>query len=211
MSYNSPYQSVQKIGYILPLIVFLNLILFARVESEALAEVVSIPGTRVTIEPPEGFELALNFSGVQNQELSSSITILSLPESSDIVSLGMTKKSLLSRGIKLQSSEVVSVGGYEGRLFFAAQVVDGTTFEKWVAIFGNSNTTIWVIAIYPKTLSTELKEPIRVSVMSVKLNPNEKLETFEGLRFRIQETEHFKIKERILVFPQFCGHIRKGS
>ncbi len=163
----------------------------------AAAEVLAIPGTKVSIEPPPGFVVASQFPGVQNTELASSILISELPAPVEGVTAGFTKEGLLSRGMTLVSSEEATLAGLPGRLFSVTQIANGATFEKWMAAFGNSSATVLVVATYPQALAAELRAPLRSAVLSATWKPDAKLDPFEGLSFRIRESEHLKIQNRV--------------
>jgi hypothetical protein len=163
----------------------------------AAPEVIAIPGTKVSLEPPPGFVLASQFPGVQNAELASSIMINELPAPVEGVTAGFTAQGLLSRGMTLRSSEEATVAGRPGRLLSVTQVANGATFEKWMAAFGNSSATVLVVATYPQTLASELRAPMRTAVLSATWNPDAKLDHFDGLSFRIRESEHLKIQNRV--------------
>jgi len=64
------------------------------------SEVIAIPGTKVSIEPPPGFVLASQFPGVQNAELASSIMINELPFPWRGVTAGFTAEGLISRIVR---------------------------------------------------------------------------------------------------------------
>lgn len=163
----------------------------------ATPEVIGIPGTRVSIEAPPDFVLASQFAGLQNPELASSIMISELPAPVAGVTAGFTAEGLLSRGMTLRSSEEVSVAGRPRRLISVTQVANGTTFEKWMAAFGNSSATVLVVATYPQTLASKLRAPMRSAVLSATWNPDARLDPFDGLSFRIRESKHLKIQNRV--------------
>lgn len=79
-------------------------------------EVIAIPGTRVTIEPPPDFVLASQFPGVQNAEIASAIMVSELPAPMEAFTAGFTAEELLSRGMTLRSSEQATVAGRPVRL-----------------------------------------------------------------------------------------------
>jgi hypothetical protein len=175
----------------------LLLIAVGTVWTAEAAEVIAIPGTRVSIEPPPDFVLATHFPGVQNAGLASSIMITELPAPVEQVTAGFTSEGLLSKGMTLRSSEDATVGGRPGRLISATHVANGTTFEKWMAAFGDSSATVLVVATYPQTLGAELRAPMRTAVLSATWKADTEINPFDGLPFRIRESEHLKIQNRV--------------
>jgi hypothetical protein len=163
----------------------------------AAAEVIAILGTKVSIAPPPDFVLATQFLGVQNAELASSIMISELPAPVEGATAGFTAEGLLSRGMTLRSSEETTVAGRPGRLISVSQVANGAIFEKWMAVFGNSSSTVLVVATYPQTLASELRAPMRSAVLSATWKPDAKIDPFDGLPFRVRESKHLKIQNRM--------------
>jgi hypothetical protein len=123
--------------------------------------------------------------------------ITELPAPVEEITAGFTAEGLLSRGMTLLSSEEATVAGLRGRLFSVTQMANGATFEKWMAVFGNSSATVLVVATYPQTLASELRTTMRSAALSATWNPDAKVDLFDGLSFRIRESEHLKIKSRL--------------
>jgi hypothetical protein len=123
--------------------------------------------------------------------------ITELPAPFEQVTPGFTAEGLLSKGMTLRGSEDATVGGRPGRLVSVTQVANGATFEKWLAAFGNSSATVLVVATYPQTLASKLRAPMRSAVLSATWTPDAELDPFDGLSFRIRESEHLKIQNRV--------------
>jgi len=175
------------------------LVVAVGIASAAVArpDVIAIPGTRVAIDPPPDFVLARQFSGVRNPELASSVMISELPIPIEEFIAGFTAEEALSRGMTLHSSEDVTVAGRPGRLISVTQMAYGVTYDKWIATFGNSSATVLVVATYPQTLASELRAPMRSAVLSAIWKPDAKLDPFDGLSFRIRESDRLKIQDRV--------------
>ena len=163
----------------------------------AAGEVVAIPGTKVSIEPPSGFVVSSRFPGVESSELGASIMVSELPAPPEKVTAGFTAEMLLSRGMTLRSSEETTLAGQPGRLLAVTQTAGGVTYEKWMAAFGNATATVLVVATYPQAVAADLKASLRAAVLSATWKPEAQLDPFEGLSFRIRESEHLKIQNRV--------------
>ncbi|MCP3984543.1 MAG: hypothetical protein GY723_09135 [bacterium] len=187
-------------GKLLPTViqaVLLVISLLVGPVAAATAEAVTIPGTRVSIEPPPGFSLATKFPGVQDLDRASSIMISELPVPISGVTAGFTEEGLLASGMVFRSSEETDIGGRAGHLISATQVANGTTYEKWMAAFGSTSMTVLVVANFPQRHAPELRAPMRSSVLSVTWKPDAKPDLFGGLTFRIRESERLKIQNRV--------------
>ena len=163
----------------------------------AAAELMAIPGTKVSLDPPPDFALATQFPGVQNASLGSSIMVSEVPVSVLETSAGFTAEALLARGMTLQKSEEATLAGRSGRLLSVTQIANGAPFEKWMAVFGDSSSTVLVVATYPQSLASQLRAPMRTAVLSATWNSDAELDPFEGLSFRIRESERLKIQNRM--------------
>jgi hypothetical protein len=173
--------------------------LLASVTSTASAEqtAVQVPGTRVCVAPPNGFESAQQFPGFQSPDMTSSIMISELPAPFDDIRRGMTKAGLATRGMTLLSSERVPLAGVDGVLLSVSQDARGVPYLKWLGAFGDARATVMVVATFPKALETEMSGALKQDVLSVAWNPGTAVDVFDGLSFRIEETANLKIANRL--------------
>jgi hypothetical protein len=156
-----------------------------------------IPGATVRLQPPPGFVPADRFPGFQWADAGSSIMVTEMPGPVGDVRAGMTKEGLASRGMTLRSLEVTRVAGREAILISVTQVASGVVVEKWMVLFGDESTTVMIVATFPHALASELRKPLRDAVLSAEWNPSRRVDRFEGLRFRLTETDRLKIANRM--------------
>lgn len=170
---------------------------FAFAASTAMAEPIEIPGTKVALEAPDGFVLATQFSGLVNEELVSSIVISELPAPYDAMAEGFTKEAMAGQNMNLLASEEVEISGRPGRLLYVTQVVGGAVYEKRMAVTGNDVATLMLVATYPQAIAARMRAPMHASLLSATWQADAAVDRFEGLPFRIRETEHLKIRNRV--------------
>lgn len=156
-----------------------------------------VPGTRVSVVVPAGFEAATQFPGFLHPDTGSSLMISEIPAGFSEMREGMTAARLAEQGVTLVSSEDVTVAGLDGLLLSASQAVNGIDYRKWLGIFGTDSETVMVVATYPEAVATELGEPLKQSVLSAKWDLEAEVDVFNGLTFRIKEPETLRIAKRI--------------
>lgn len=165
--------------------------------SPLAAEVTRISGTRVSLEPPSDFVAAPRFPGFMKAEAGSSIMVTELSAPVAQVTENMTREGLASRGMVLVTSSKARIANRDALLLHATQEVQGATSEKWMVIFGNAAQTVMIVGTYPRPLAATMSEPIRQAMLSARWNPDQEVDLFEGLPFRVAETESLKFAKRI--------------
>jgi len=162
----------------------------------ALAAATRVPGTRVALEPPEGFTPAEQFAGFQRLNPAASIMVMERPGKVLQVYSGMTKEALAGQGITLLGSEVVTLDGQAAMLYHVTQPGPGGVVEKWMVLFGDDANTVMVVAGFPQASASSMSEPMKRAVMSTTWNPAQPVDKFEGLPFRLADTASFKVASR---------------
>jgi hypothetical protein len=162
----------------------------------ATAERIAVPGTRVSLEPPDGFVLAERFPGFGHRASGASIMVTEMPAPVDEVRKGMTAEGLAGRGMKVVSSESVPSDAGEVLLLAATQQAGGAEVSKWMAISGDSSHTLIVLATYPSNQATTLATPLRAAVLSAQRSA-EAPDLFAGLPFTLTESGTLKIANRV--------------
>ena len=156
-----------------------------------------IPGTRVTLQPPQGFTPATQFPGYQRADAASSIMVTEIPAAADQLRAAMTRDGLARQGMTLLTASPGSVSGLDATLLHVSQSAGGATFEKWMILFGDQANTVMVVATYPQALAASLSEPMKQSVLSARWDPSQSVGLFDGLTFRVAESDTLKFARRI--------------
>ncbi len=157
-----------------------------------------IQGTKVAIEPPDGFVEAAQFPGYMMESTGSSIMVTPIPGGPFAeVSKGFTPSALATRGMKLIKKEEAKVGAVEGILIHASQRAYGTEFLKWMLAFGDGTETTLVVATFPKQFEEQLSENLKRAVLSVEWQRSLNLDFFEGLTFRVSESGPLKFANKM--------------
>ncbi len=172
----------------------------------SLAAEEAIPGTRVFLEKPLGFERASNFSGFQDPKNASSIMISEIPGPFDKVSAGFNEDQMKPRQMTLLSKEPHKVGDFDGLLVELQQQAGAAEFHKWLLVFGDQSFTILVTAAFPEALKAEMAERMKKAILTARfvkasLPPQKQ----NDLNFALTETKGLKLAGRIqnaLLFNQ---------
>lgn len=158
---------------------------------------IPIAGTGVTVTAPAGFSLASRFSGLENPRVGAWIMVSTLPAPAEEVIAGFTAEALRSRGMTLRSARDARVAGRPARLLRLRQRTEGTTLQKWMAIVGDGDTTLLVVAACPRWRNPGLRTLMPAMVLSLSWAPETDSDPFVGLPFRLRETEHLTIRNRL--------------
>lgn len=173
-------------------------VMHALVADATAQTAVQVPGTRVGLVAPAGFEPATQFTGFQQVETGAAIVIAEIPGPFQAVRAGMTKEALATRSLTLVSSEAVWIANREGLLIATVRDVNGAALRQWIGVFGDSQATVTVVAAFPESQMTRLGEPLRQAVLSAEWNPTAAVGVFDGLTFRVEETATLKVSARLV-------------
>jgi hypothetical protein len=119
-----------------------------------------IPGTHLGFCPPEGFEIATDFTGFQNKANGSSIMIFELPFSYFENRKAYTAENLATQGIKLIKTDTFSIGKLNAVLLKGIQKAHNQQYTKTILITGADSLTILCNASSPAddSLTAEIIE-----------------------------------------------------
>jgi hypothetical protein len=159
---------------------FLSLLLVCLTTSAVKADPVAIPGSRVQMEPPPGFEPADRFQGFASLETGASIMVTEMPTGAKQMLANMTAAELRKGGMTLLDRDDRAFDGLDGAMVRIAQNAQGQEWLKQMAVFGDEKTTYMVVASYPKDSDEELVAAITTSLTGLQVsdapaNPEEAL------------------------------------
>lgn len=154
-------------------------------------------GTRVWLHPPTGFTVASNFPGFQQVETGSSIMVNEVSGSAITLAKGMTAERLAQGGMKLIESQKILVNGQTALLMEIAQHAHGIDYSKWMLVLGDASATITVVGTYPSATQSALGEPMRAAVLTTVWDKTATVGLFDGLAFKVSETDELKAAKRI--------------
>lgn len=151
------------------------------------SELTAIKGTRIVITPPSNFAIAENFQGFLLVEKNASIMVTEFPASFSEIEDAFTKEKLASRNMTLLSREEAVFGGYKGFIVGVSQNAYGAEFRKWIAVTGESDYSVMLVATFPLSFEKELSETMKASLLSVRISEKKSVENMEGMPFAVEE------------------------
>ena len=163
----------------------------------AFGQAVRVPGSSVSLVPPDGFLPARQFPGFQRDDLQASIMVTEMPGPSTAMMEGMTKQSLARQGLKLIAARPLAVEGRPAVLLHLGQKVGPKDYRKWMLVTGDENTTVLVVATFPVGAAPALSDGLQRSVSTVSWRAETATDPFEGLLFRISPSARLKIARRM--------------
>lgn len=115
----------------------------------AAVEPMAVPGTTVTMTPPEGFVASTDFAGFVNAEKQASFLVAEMPAAA-LVQLSplfadqdLAAKSFATKGITVtEREEIETVAGETVPLLHGTQAANGVVLDKWMALYGGEKTVM---------------------------------------------------------------------
>jgi len=140
-----------------------------------------IPGTRVRLAPPQGFELDPVYCRLDHDELRAAIVVSEMPNRLETTKRAFTDESLRSRDMTVQAREAVRIDGHTGELIEVIEPGDEDLMRVWIAVFGNETASVALYAMLPASQETGLSETLRKTLLNAKWNPGSSVDWFAGL------------------------------
>lgn len=159
------------------------------VASNAIAG--QVPGTSVSMTPPNGYVAADRFPGFMNEAAGSSIMVSEIPGPTGDVTAGFNdKKRMQAQGMALLSKSSIKVDGHTGMLLHVEQPAYGMLFKKWMVAVDRSGATTLIVASYPEAEAKQgelLKTAILAATFGKTTDPT------DALTFSVTPSSPFKV------------------
>ena len=178
-----------------PLYVFLFLFVFSS--NIVQADLTKIVGTKVSVFPPKDFTSSLQFSGFEHTNSGSSIMITEIPGPVLEVGKGLTKEGLASRGMILIEKNNIIVNSKEAKLLKIRQYAGSVEYLKWLLLLGDASSSVLVTGTFPVSVDKTIGLAIKKSLQTTIWDKNEIVGLFDGLAFRVRESEELKYSKRM--------------
>jgi hypothetical protein len=132
----------------------------------SFAQAVRVPGTNVTLAPPEDFSIAKQYPGFERPEVQASIMVTELPGPAADMILGMTEPTLAAKGVALISASDAVINGKPARLLHVRQKTTRGEALKWILIAGDAKTTIMIVGTFTEGVSSGIGDSIKQSLLT---------------------------------------------
>lgn len=161
------------------------------------AESIRVPGTRVSLEPPDEFQSASEFQGFERRELGASILVSEIPVPYATYRETFSREALERRSLFLEESGRWTVDGQDALLLRVSDASGGRAFEAWVLVFGNGQQSVLIFGSYPRDYAASLGPAVRRSVLSAQWDAAAEIGPFEGLPFEVEPTRELQLAGRM--------------
>lgn len=174
----------------------LALLAVASMFNPVVAAPAPVPGTRVELEPPEGFTPSRRFPGFEHLAQGASIMVNEVPAGYAELRAGFTREGLASRGMRLIEMKDVAVAGAPALLFHVTQQAAGIDFRKWMLLAPRGNESVLVVGTFPRTAPAPFGEAVRLAVLST-LTTTGQTDPIADLPFHVDAGSRLKVAQRM--------------
>src|SRR5215213_5364220 len=95
-----------------------------------------VPGTKVSIAPPDGFSIAQQYPGFERPVDQASVMVTELPGAAADMIRALTPQALATRGMTVIAAQDQVINGSAARLLNVRQKTAGGHVLKWMLIAG---------------------------------------------------------------------------
>jgi hypothetical protein len=169
-----------------------------------------VPGTNVTLAPPDGFAVASQYPGFERTDVQASIMVTELPVAASDMIRSLTAPALASKGMTLIHAQDVTIADTPARLLNVRQAAAAGSVLKWMLIAGHAKATMMIVGTFPET-SPGVGESIRRSMLTASWSSTALAGPFEGLPFRLTPTTRLKLARRLSNMVMFTESGTIGS
>jgi hypothetical protein len=169
----------------------------AALANPSFAQAVRIPGTNVSLAPPEGFSVASQYPGFERADIQASIMVTELPVAAPDMVRSMTGPALATKGMVQISARNTIINDRPARLLHVRQKASGAEVLKWILVTGDARTTIMIVGSFVESGSPRISEIIQQSLLTASWGSAASPSPFEGLPFRITPTAKLKLAHRM--------------
>lgn len=174
---------MKKLSLLLFLI-FLNTFGQQQIENKLTDAYQNIKGTKVSLVPPDGFNGASNFQGFQQNESGATIMLLDIPGPYAMVSKGVTKETMLSKGVEVSSIENLTINGLPALFLTGTQNAYGNVYTKYILVFGSDFETIMINGAVPQNLQ-QIAQNVKKSILTVYYEAGKKVDPLDAIDFKL--------------------------
>ena len=175
----------------------ITIILLTMASALAAGEPVNVPGTRVTIDPPDGFVLAADFPGFINSKLKSTITVVEVPSSFIELTERYNDESLKREGIDVRERRQIERDGLRAIIVTGVETVGSRRVVKKMMMTGDVAESLIVTAIYRQEDEQRLGDEVDRALQLLLWDSSRLVDHFEGIGFRLKEIPGLRVATRV--------------
>lgn len=172
-------------------------LLFLWLAPSAAAELVGVPGTRVSLSPPAGFVPAADFPGFVNARARASITVSEVPASLLELLDGYSDSALATKGMEDLVRESFEMDGLRAQIVRGEQGLGARRLVKIILLTGDINESVIVTGAYIKRHGTQIDTDLYRSLRGAHWDSTRQLDHFEGMGFSMKEVPGLRVATRV--------------
>jgi hypothetical protein len=160
------------------------------------ADPVAIPGSRVTLVPPDGFALSKEFSGLQGDK--ASVLVVEIPAATyDQLMAAISSGAMAKQGVEITGGEAFPGLQSRAQMYRGRQVTQGTDVDKWLLLVdgGSTLTLLNVSAIKGQAALTDAQ--VRDMFKSVQLAAAPSGDPVSALPFTVTPAARFAHRQTL--------------
>lgn len=162
----------------------------------ASAELIRVPGTRVTMDVPATFSLAPDFPGFISSGVQATISVAELPSSFVKANAVYDDIGLKRKGVEVTARDTFEQDGLRAILIEGEQLVLNRRVVKLMMLTGDVGESLMITATYYKKDEPKIGATLRTSLREARWNSSEPLDHFGGLGFRLEEIPGLSVATR---------------
>jgi len=145
---------------------------------------VQIPGTKCMLQAPEGFTASTSYSGFQHKGTGAFIMINEVPAPTAAIAAGFHEAALKKGGMTLLNTEKSSLHGRNATLYTVSQQSNGTTFTKYLLLFGQDSASTLITAGFPQDAS-EKAAALKAAILAIDCDEGRSSNPLEAAPFTL--------------------------
>ena len=146
---------------------------------------VNIPGTRLFINPPEGFKVASNFAGLQKDNYTG-LQVYDLVGGNYYTNAAtFSREAFEQKGVTVFDYKETTINGYPAKYIYMQA---DATAKTYALVFGDTTFSATIMAFCPAA-DEEVSRRIRKAILSVTYNKKLKVDPFATAVFKLDDSK----------------------
>jgi hypothetical protein len=158
---------------------------------------VEVPGTRVRLDLPGGFEVAEQFAGLIHHLSGTTVVVRELGIPVEQASRWLEREPLDARGLRLLGTQEQSSPAGEALIVQARESRDYSDVQHWIALLGDETSSLLIVASAQDAFDSSMHDDVMGLLGSVRWEREAPLEPLADLPFRIAETGQLSFAPRL--------------
>ncbi len=158
---------------------------------------IEIPGTRVRLELPLGFEVAKGFAGLIHHLSGTTVVVRELALPPQAVSRWLEREALEARGLRRTGAERLPLETGEAMVYRASEDREYSDRSHWISLFGDQTRSVMIVATVPNPFESHLGAEVMRVLGSARWDREKKIDPLEDLTFGVSETAWLQFAPRL--------------